>query len=287
MIAPLPVRTRLIGGEGLPTYRTRHAANNLTTVVDVERYVEEQGGQRLSKSPRHPEVLQSWRELGNLHERAFTEPQTVAGNWVVDRDLCTRCGPPHEQARGRLPWIGWVCLKHKRWMRGDEQTDLARFGEALVAERHWRGTLVPRGIVVDSPLVLLAEECATVGLSKAILEERGERLRHSSPGLLVYPETVKIARLLSRPSFLDAVLGESPGSWKRTLVEREMKAILPEAEGAENWRAIARVWDLVLDLQDAVRDARWLGQVPEDRWNVLQHSRFAQAQGVPSADQVV
>lgn len=79
MIPPLPVRTRLLGGEGVSTYRTRHAASNLTTVKDVERYVEEQTGERLSASTRNPRVLQTWRELGGLHARAFTEPQNVAG----------------------------------------------------------------------------------------------------------------------------------------------------------------------------------------------------------------
>lgn len=289
MIAPLPVRTRLIGGEGLPTYRTRHAANNLTTVADVERYVEEQSGQRLSKSSRHAKVLQAWRELGSLHQRAFTEPQVVSGNWFIDRDLCERCVPPYEGAHGRLPWVGWVCLKHKRWIKDDEQTDLCRFGEALVAERHWRGRLTPRGVVVDSPLLLLAEEAATVGISKTVLKERAERVNSPSPGLLVYPETVKLARLLSRPSLLDAVLGDATPRWKRALVEREVRTILPDAKDAENWRAVARVWDMVLDLQDVLRDAQWLGHTPEDRWNVLRYSRLAQAEhlGVPSVHQVM
>ena len=140
---------------------------------------------------------------------------------------------------------------------------------------------------MDSPLLLLAEECATVGISKAVLEERASRVGRPSPGLLVYPETVKIARLLSRPSYLDAVLGEAPARWKRAMVEREVRSILPDAADSENWRALARVWDFVLSLQDRVRDAQWLGQAPEDRWNVLRYSRLAQAQGIPRLDQVM
>lgn len=222
-----------------------------------------------SKARTAPERLALWRQLGDLHERAFTVPQTVAGNWVIDRPICSRCIPHLEDGIGRLPGIGWVCLKHKRWIGTDGQSDVGNFGEALVAERHWRGTLARRGVVVDSPRVRLAEEAATVGISKALFEERAERVGHHSPGLLVYPETVKIARLLSRPTLLDAVLGDASGRWKRTMVEREVRAILPDPDDAENWRALARVWDLVLGLQDAVRDARWLGQAPEDRWNVL------------------
>ena len=261
--------------------------NNGTTVKDIDAILRRQRVVT-SRSPRDPDRAKAWRALGGLHEGAFTEPQVVTGNWVIERPICSRCMPHLEDGTGRMPWVGWVCLKHKRWTKGDAQTDLARFGEALVAERHWRGTLTQRGVVVDSPLLLLAEECATVGISKALLGERTERLQRPSPGLLVYPETVSLARLLSRPSFLDAVLGEGPGSWKRALVEREVKSILPDAGDAENWRALARVWDFVLALQDVVRDARWLGGLPEDRWNVLRlWSGFAQKEGVPRLDQVM
>lgn len=277
---PLPVPTRLVGGEGVSTYASRHATQNFSNVKDIERAVREQG-YPLSNARSAPERLALWRQLGNLHERAFTEPQVVNGNWVIDRALCSRCMPHLEDGMGRLPWVGWVCLKHKRWIKGDVQVDVSRFGESLVAERHWRSTLTRRGVVVDSPLLLLAEESATVGISKAAFEERAERVRHPSPGLLVYPETVSLARLLSRPSFLDAVLGDAPSPWKRALVEREVRSILPDALDAENWRALARVWDFVLSLQDVVRDARWLGQVPEDRWNVLRYwSGFAESERV-------
>ena len=276
---PLPVPTRLVGGEGVSTYASRHATRNFSNVKDIERAVREQG-YPLSNARSAPERLALWRQLGNLRERAFTEPQVVSGNWVIDRALCSRCMPHLEDGMGRVWDRGWVCLKHKRWV-GKPQADLANFGEALVAERHWRGTLTPRGVVVDSPLLLLAQEGATVGISKAVLEERASRIGCPSPGLLVYPETVSLARLLSRRSFLDAVLGDAPSPWKRALVEREVRSILPDALDAENWRALARVWDFVLSLQDVVRDARWLGQVPEDRWNVLRYwSGFAESERV-------
>lgn len=279
-LEPLPFRTRLGHGEVVDSWAPRHAMNNGTAVKDIDAILRRQRVVT-SRSPRDPERAKAWRALGNLHERAFTEPRVVNGNWVIERSLCGRCMSHLEDGMGRLPWVGWVCLKHKRWIRGHEQTDLARFGEALVAERHWRGRLAPRGVVVDSPLLLLAEESATVGISKAAFEERAERVRHPSPGLLVYPETVSLARLLSRRSFLDAVLGDAPSPWKRALVEWEVRSILPDALDAENWRALARVWDFVLSLQDVVRDARWLGQVPEDRWNVLRYwSGFAESERV-------
>lgn len=288
-LEPLPFRTRLGHGEVVTSWAPRHAMNNGTTVKDIDAILRRQSVVT-SRSPRAPERAKAWRALGALHERAFTEPQVVNRHWVIDRALCERCMPAHEHGWGRLPWVGWVCLKHKRWIKGDQQVDLARFGEALVAGRHWRGTLAPRGVLVDSPLVRLAEEAATVGISKAVLDHRAERVSRPSPGLLVYPETVSLARLLARPSFLDAVLGDATGRWKRALVEREVKAILPDAPDAEAWRAVARVWDFALSLQDCVRDAQWLGVAPEDRWNVLRFgSGFAQVQCPPhvSGNEVV
>lgn len=139
--------------------------------------------------------------------------------------------------------------------------------------------------------MLLAEECALVGISRTALAERQARLEvEHPPRLLVYPETVRIARLLSRASFLDAVLGDAPSQWKRALVEREVAAILPDAPDAESWRALARVWDFVLGLQDCLRDAHWLGRTPDDRWNAVRYwSGFPQfdSSGVPQVHPLV
>jgi len=249
--------------------------NNGTTVKDIDAILRRQRVVT-SRSPRDPKRAKAWRALGNLHERAFTEPRVVNGNWVIERSLCGRCMPHLEDGMGRLPWVGWVCLKHKRWIRDDEQVDLAGFGEALVAERHWRGRLTPRGVVVDSPLLLLAEESATVGISKSLLEQRADRVRIPSPGLLVYPETVALARVLTRRSFLDvACAPAAPGTQRRALVEREVYRILPDVEDAEAWRAVARVWTMVTDLSDLIRDARLVGMIPDDaKYNVLRYSRW-------------
>ena len=137
-LEPLPFRTRLGHGEIVTSWAPRHAMNNGTSVKDIDAILRRQGVVT-SRSPRDPERAKAWRALGGLHPRAFTEPQVVAGNWVINRPLCDRCMPHLEDGTGRVWDRGWVCLKHKRWTRDDEQTDLADFGEALVAERHWRG----------------------------------------------------------------------------------------------------------------------------------------------------
>lgn len=90
---PLPVPTRLVGGEGVSTYASRHATRNFSNVKDIERAVREQG-YPLSNARSATERLALWRQLGKLRQRAFTEPQVVNGNWVIDRALCSRCMPP-------------------------------------------------------------------------------------------------------------------------------------------------------------------------------------------------
>lgn len=214
-----------------------------------------------------------WRALGDLHPRAFTEPQVVQGNWVVERALCTACAKD-DSVHGLLPRMGYICLKHRRWVDG--QIDVHGFREVLAAERHYRRVLVPRGVVVESPVLRLAEEAASVGLSKATREARAERVADHSPGLLAYPETVALARVLTRGSFLDVACDpDRPGTFRRALVEREVYRILPDVEDAEAWRAVARVWTMVTDLSDLIRDSRLVGMVPDDaRYNVLRYSRW-------------
>lgn len=271
-LEPLPFRTRLGHGETITSWAPRHAVNNATTVKDIDRILRSQKV-FTSRSPYDADRARAWRALGALHEEAFTEPEVVAGNWVVTRSLCSRCLPPHEEGKGRLPNQGWVCLKHKRWF-GEPQCELADFGKALVAERHWRRTLARRGVLVESPVARLAEEAATVGVAKSLRQERSERAPAHSPGLLVYPETVALVRVLTRRSFLDLACDpDAPGTVRRALVEREVHRILPDVEDAEAWRAVARVWTMVTDLSALIRDSRLVGMIPEDaKYNVLRYS---------------
>ncbi|TBT85387.1 hypothetical protein ET989_06475 [Propioniciclava sinopodophylli] len=92
-----------------------------------------------------------------------------------------------------------------------------------------------------------------------------------------------LARVLTRGSFLDVACDpDTPGTQRRALVEREVYRILPDAEDAEAWRAVARVWTMVTDLSDLIRTARLVGMIPEDaKYNVLRYSWLAQpAQGL-------
>lgn len=132
----------------------------------------------------------------------------------------------------------------------------------------------------------LAQECALAGIGKAVLEERSQRVSSPSPSLLVYPETVSLARVLTRASFLNLACDPAaPGTTRRALVEREAHRILPDLPGAEAWRAVARVWAMVTDLSDLIRDSALVGVPPDDaRFNVLRYSRWVVEQAGPTVD---
>ncbi|WAH96987.1 hypothetical protein [Arthrobacter sp. MMS18-M83] len=162
-IQPLPVPTRIFGGEGLISYAFRRAARNGTPVEEIERVLYEVGAIPKPSHRRTPERLQAWRSLGSLHESAFATPAVIDGADVIDRALCLRC-TQGSGGTGRLPRIGWVCARHRRWL-GTPQHDIRALPELIAAERHYRRALAPRGVLVGSPLMLWARECATTVLS--------------------------------------------------------------------------------------------------------------------------
>lgn len=105
----LPLPTRLHGGEVVSSYAGRLARRNYSTVDEIETAMRAQG--LLAGRGRRSESRRAlWRALGDLHPRAFTEPQVVQGNWVVERPLCTAC-TKEDSVQGLLPQMGYVCLK--------------------------------------------------------------------------------------------------------------------------------------------------------------------------------
>jgi hypothetical protein len=246
-IQPLPVPTRIFGGEGLISYASRHAARNGTTVEKIERSLSEVGAFPKPSHRRTPERLQAWRSLGSLHESAFATPAVIDGADVIDRALCLRC-TQGSGGTGRLPRIGWVCARHRRWL-GTPQHDIRALPELIAAERHYRRALAPRGVLVGSPLMLWARECATTVLSpstilfwQSTIRERSRRGTTSDLGLLAYPETVRIARLVTDPAFNTRML--QPGLRPRdrhTLSVKATTGFFPNASDDESWRAAHRI----------------------------------------------
>jgi hypothetical protein len=66
-------------------------------------------------------------------------------------------------------------------------------------------TLVSRGIHVGTPAMLTASECASADIALSTLEERGARREDHEYEMLTYPETVTIARLITRPAFKNGI----------------------------------------------------------------------------------
>lgn len=237
-IQPLPVPTRVFGGEGLISYANRHAARNGSSVEEIERALSQAGAMPRSSRRHTPERLQAWRELGALHRRAFTTPPMLDGAEVIDRPLCLRCSNG-TGGYGRLPGIGWVCARHRRWL-GNPQHDIRALPELVAAERHYRRVLAPRGVLVRSPVMQISRDCAIVGIGRSVLARRSHRAGTSNLNLLTYPETIRIAKRITAPGFNIQMLQPGPGG-RHALSVRSIAGFFPEAEGDESWRAAHRI----------------------------------------------
>jgi hypothetical protein len=142
--------------------------------------------------------------------------------WVTTRDLCLRCtrGNP---ATGRLPHLGWVCLRHRCWTSqpqrpvgqvyhrdGYRLTRRVLSSPVLAAERAFRAHLAPLGVLVDSPLMLFALELAHLTCptdsSQSWFDERPDPYRRAA----LYIAQVSWARLLATPRIETALLDHSP-----------------------------------------------------------------------------
>ncbi|MHC6593721.1 hypothetical protein [Arthrobacter sp. C152] len=229
-LAPLPVPTRLTHGEGIDNYASRHAQRNGTTVEQIEKALREAGILPPSRSRRHPERIQAWKQLGKLDVRAFDQRSTLHGHPILERALCLRCAAGTQRV-GRTLTVGWVCIAHRRWI-GHNQLDIRELPELLAAERHFRSTLVSRGAHVGTPVMVTARECARAGITLSTLEERTTRAGTYDPEMLTYPETIKIARLITQTSFKNWFHDPAhPPEQQRDRMAREIaSSIIPTGE---------------------------------------------------------
>lgn len=268
-LAPLPIPTRVYRGETLDSYSRRHATRNHCQPSDVDRALREQGI-LTTGAQRHPERLRAWRILGGLRDTAFTEPDHLHDEEVAERALCLGC-TDGEPARGRIPELGMVCLRHQRWL-GSPQADLCGYQPALVAERHFRHHLAARHVVHDSLPMLIGRGCA----NPAIIGYDEIATRRNQTGVndlwaLTYPEQVKFARLLTRPAFLRAATDPDGNDAQRhALVAVEVAKIIPARGDTDSWRAISRVSTVIHRLTALRRDARTYGvPIRDTYYNIL------------------
>lgn len=268
-LQPLPVPTRIYGGEGVVSYSYRHALRNHSQAGHIESGVRERGI-RLGKARKGhpaPERLDIWRQLGNLHPSAFTTPAKIAGDPVSDRPLCRRC--THGNAAvGRQPHVGLVCLRHKRWLGNSPQIDLHAYVAALTGERHFRHHLARRGVVFDSFAMELGRACANpIFIGAEEIERRRQHTGIDHVAALVYPEQVKFARLVTSPNFLDYVTDPAcEASDRRERITCEAMKILPVWDDSESWRVTERIWDVARRLTQMRRDRLLWGAPARDTY---------------------
>lgn len=280
-LRPLPVPTRVYGGEDVDTYARRAAARNGTE----ERWIGNalrSDGIVTSLSSRHPDRLQAWRELGALHPCAFTTPQILAGERVTDRLLCLQCTGGH-QAYGRLPRHGQVCVRHKRWIGIPDQPRVHAYPAALTAERHYRATLAQRQVLFDSAAMVLSAECARVAVSPATITTRQDASDGLPVDAVLYPEQVAFAQVLTRPHLLRWATDPAtdPADIRRAL-DTESRRIVPATGDNEPWRASTRLQTVLFTLRATVRHRDTAtGQVPADRWSLLRHTQTSPLRSAP------
>lgn len=265
-LRPLPVPTRLFGGEGVETYSRRAAERNGTDARWIEKALWDMDIVR-SLSPRHPTRLQAWRELGGLRDDAFVMPDTIGGDWVTDRFFCRVCTAGLD-VRGRAPHVGLVCVRHKRWLGMTDQPAVHRLPALLSAERHFRAGLASKFVLFDSPAMRIGAECARVALSPATIQNRQDQ-----SGLpldaVIYPEQVAFARIGVRPSLLaTAVDPATEPSHVRAALDRESRRVVPDEDMNEPWRASTRLQTIMFALRAHALNATATGP---DRWNLLRH----------------
>jgi hypothetical protein len=269
-LQPLPVPTRVYGGEGVVSYSHRHAARNHSQPGEIETGLRERGI-RLRRAHSAVERVDVWRQLGNLDPSAFTAPTKINGDPVTDRRLCLRCtqGNP---AIGRLPHVGLVCLRHKRWIGSSPQVDLHAYVAALTAERHFRNHLAARGVLFDSFAMELGRACANsvfIGIQE--IERRRQQAGIVTIAALVYPEQVKFAGMLTSPLFLEYVTDPArEASDRRAQITREAMKIIPAWDDSESWRVAERIWDVARRLTQMRRESLlWGAPVRDAYYNLL------------------
>jgi hypothetical protein len=100
---------------------------------------------------------------------------------------------------------------------------------------------------------------------------RGDRTGINDPWALTYPEQVKIALLLTRPTFLRAATDPDISETQHhALTTSEIEKIIPTRGDADPWRAINRVRTAVTHLTDRRRDARIYGvPIRDTYYNML------------------
>lgn len=263
---PLPLPFRLFNGETLDSYSSRLASANFSDVESIESGLRERGWLPARRFGYYGYAVdlhareQVWRRLGAFDPRAFTTSIRIEGQWVTTRVLCLQCAQG-QTATGRLPLVGQVCLRHKRWL-GPRQFRVGSFPAALTAERHFRSRLASRGMYFDSAPMQIGANCAAVGVSRQLIAERRRVTGLQDISVLTYPEQVAFARLVCERDFVKAIFDpRRDPRRKKAIIERSVSFILPAGDDADARRVKTMIWNVCKQIDDLVAENSWEGMV--------------------------
>lgn len=261
--APLPVRVRCFHGEGLISYAHRAAAANHLTIRSVESALRSQGYEFPWRRDSE-ERQRIWRMLGSLHASAFTETERDVTVPQFYRRLCTKCSAG-QLATGFVSATGGdVCLRHRRWIGGGVQVDVASAPEFLTAERTFRRVLMRRGLSLGSVVFM---NCRGVGqcLPEHVVQSRLHRLDLDAAGteLLGYPETVALATMLTDSAFLDQVLSPARPESRRAFLDESIADAVRPVELVESWRIRNVLWKSLKMDYEHLTSAKLRGVAPD------------------------
>lgn len=268
-LQPLPIRVRPFDGESAVSYAHRLSAANFSTLDDIEDALSE--SEQLGTRRRdHPDWVQLWRVLGATNSRVFTTPKVVGGEWVSERMLCRKC-TRGKSARGRRPAIGYVCLRHRRWL-GNPQADLSGHRDLVRAERKFRSKLASRGVLYDSLVMTEALRCA---ISSCDPDQTHDMAQDGlSVEAALYPAQVAYAQFMCSPVFLRPAVRPSPEAFdeRKRQIHEVAHTVTRGALAPEPERAVARLQRVAFTLDRCVRTgSEFPNNVTDDPWNLLRH----------------
>lgn len=273
-LRPLPVPTRCDHGENVTSYARRLFARNHVTWQATSAWLRETVGAIDGYSSREPAFLNAVRTLGALHKSAFTFPDTIFGNWVVDRPLCRGCTHGND-ARGRLPYKGSVCLRHKRWLDTPAQHNIRDFPEAIRAERYFRRHLIGRGVLFDAPVMRLSRDLAAVAADPYMTQRISDR-RGLPEDVIHCPTQVRLADWLTMYSVVRTLADPDRQKEATELIRFIVKMTCPHSQDAQHHRAETLLFYVSERLRKRVIYGRIVGRNSDDPWNMLRQAGLVQ-----------
>lgn len=269
-LGPLPIKVRLFHGENSASFAHRLAEANSLTPEWIRKAAQSLGWP-IPTLQKPSETLPLWRTLGGLHSAAFDYLQQDGSGPGAGRQLCLKC-TAGRTAIGDPPGVGHVCIRHRRWF-GEPQSNVHHLPEVIAAEKRWNRVLNHRQVHVFSRTFDLANRAAVRAVPESIWGDRQARsgFPAADRDLLVYPEAVKLACLITDTRFLDGAFLLAPPFIRQTFVQ---SSIIQALGFEEAWMATDPIWRVLSMMYARVGQARGSRSQPrpdDSPWDFFRH----------------